>query len=275
MIVLCTQDKNSKRDQLQQAQRELGAPELAAIPAIVYIEKIPARHGQEGLPASELKLVEELLEQPKARDRLQRRRAARLVHVRLRELRVRIHRRHPIPGPPPRRELATTRRRRRRMATSIRWAPRHPRAATWSYLISLVLTQVIFLPMLGAIADYSPNKKRLLGIFSYVGAGATIAMFSLTDGMYLPGGILFLIANLAFGCAVVIYNSFERLRAGRRARLGFLPRAGASVTWAAASCSASTCCSTRRPNRSGYLRAGSVVNRISLGSAWLAAPSSP
>jgi len=79
----------------------------------------------------------------------------------------------------------------------------------WSYLISLsVLTQVVFLPMLGAIADYSPNKKRLLGIFSYVGAGATIAMFALTDGMYLPGGALFLIANLAFGCAVVIYNSF-------------------------------------------------------------------
>ncbi|MBN9660493.1 MAG: MFS transporter [Acidobacteria bacterium] len=79
----------------------------------------------------------------------------------------------------------------------------------WSYLISLsVLTQVIFLPMLGAVADYSPNKKRLLGLFAYLGAGSTIAMFALTDGLYQLGGILFLVANLAFGCSVVIYNSF-------------------------------------------------------------------
>lgn len=79
----------------------------------------------------------------------------------------------------------------------------------WSYLISLsVLTQVVFLPMLGAVADYSPNKKRLLGIFAYLGAGSTIAMFALTDGLYQLGGILFLVANLAFGCSVVIYNSF-------------------------------------------------------------------
>lgn len=79
----------------------------------------------------------------------------------------------------------------------------------WSYLISLsVLSQVFCLPVLGAVADYSPNKKRLLAVFTYVGAGATIAMFALTGGMYLLGGFLFLAANLAFGGAVVIYNSF-------------------------------------------------------------------
>ena len=79
----------------------------------------------------------------------------------------------------------------------------------WSYLISLsVVTQVICLPMLGAVADYSPNKKRLMGVFAYLGAAATLAMFALTDGRYLLGGLLFLISNLAFGCSVVIYNSF-------------------------------------------------------------------
>ncbi len=79
----------------------------------------------------------------------------------------------------------------------------------WSYLISLsVLSQVIFLPMLGAVADYSPNKKRLLGVLTYLGAGATIAMFALQEGLYLLGGALFLISNLAFGAAVVVYNSF-------------------------------------------------------------------
>ena len=79
----------------------------------------------------------------------------------------------------------------------------------WSYLISIsVLTQVVFLPMLGAVADYSTNKKGLLGALTYLGAGATVAMFALQDGMYLLGGVLFLISNLAFGAAVVVYNSF-------------------------------------------------------------------
>jgi acyl-[acyl-carrier-protein]-phospholipid O-acyltransferase/long-chain-fatty-acid--[acyl-carrier-protein] ligase len=66
MIVLCTQDKNLKRDQLQQAQRELGAPELAIPRRIVYIEKIPLLGtGKKDYPHL-TKLVEELLEQPKA-----------------------------------------------------------------------------------------------------------------------------------------------------------------------------------------------------------------
>src|SRR3954467_9572310 len=35
--------------------------------------------------------------------------------------------------------------------------------AFWGYMVALsVLLQVIFLPVLGAIADYSNNKKRLL-----------------------------------------------------------------------------------------------------------------
>jgi UMF1 family MFS transporter len=79
----------------------------------------------------------------------------------------------------------------------------------WSYLISLsVLTQVVCLPVLGAIADYSHRKKYLLGLFAYIGAFATIAMFWLDDGKYLLGGALFLIANLAFGASMVIYNAF-------------------------------------------------------------------
>ena len=79
----------------------------------------------------------------------------------------------------------------------------------WSYLISLsVASQVLCLPVVGALADASENKKRLLGWFTYLGAGSTLAMFLLQGSMYLWGGLLFLAANLAFGCAQVIYNSF-------------------------------------------------------------------
>jgi len=79
----------------------------------------------------------------------------------------------------------------------------------WSYLVSLsVLTQVLVLPMLGTIADFSAHKKRLMGTFAFIGALATTTMFLLTGDAWLAGGVLFLIANLAFGASVVVYNSF-------------------------------------------------------------------
>lgn len=77
------------------------------------------------------------------------------------------------------------------------------------YMVSLsVLLQVLFLPILGAIADYSQIKKRMLGIFAYIGAFATMAMFFLEGDRYLLGGALFLIANLTFGASIVFYNAF-------------------------------------------------------------------
>ncbi len=79
----------------------------------------------------------------------------------------------------------------------------------WGYLISIsVVTQIFALPVAGTIADFSPNKKRLLGLFAYIGAVATAAMFFLHGSEYLAGGALFLVANLAFGAAMVVYNSF-------------------------------------------------------------------
>jgi UMF1 family MFS transporter len=79
----------------------------------------------------------------------------------------------------------------------------------WGYLISLsVLSQVFCLPAAGALADRSRHKKQLLGLFAYIGAAATIAMFWLDGARYLLGGALFLVANLAFGASIVIYNAF-------------------------------------------------------------------
>lgn len=64
MIVLSTQDANLKRDQLQQAARKIGAPELAIPRRIVYIEKIPLLgNGKKDYPTL-TKMVEEKLERP-------------------------------------------------------------------------------------------------------------------------------------------------------------------------------------------------------------------
>ncbi|MDG4810115.1 MFS transporter [Micromonospora sp. WMMD1120] len=77
------------------------------------------------------------------------------------------------------------------------------------YLISLsVFLTVFVLPVIGAIADRSAHKKRLLGGAAFTGAGATMAMAFVTGDRYLLGGALFLIANISFGAALVVYNSF-------------------------------------------------------------------
>ncbi|WP_405109077.1 MFS transporter [Micromonospora sp. NBC_01405] len=79
----------------------------------------------------------------------------------------------------------------------------------YPYLISLsVLLTVFVLPVIGAVADRSAHKRRLLGAAAFTGAGATIAMALVTGERYLLGGALFLVANIAFGAAVVVYNSF-------------------------------------------------------------------
>jgi UMF1 family MFS transporter len=77
------------------------------------------------------------------------------------------------------------------------------------YCISFsVGLQVLFLPILGAIADYSHLRKRMMQIFATVGALATIAMFFIAGNLWWLGGVLFIIANLAFGAAIVFYNAY-------------------------------------------------------------------
>jgi UMF1 family MFS transporter len=79
----------------------------------------------------------------------------------------------------------------------------------WSYLVSLsVVMQVLVLPVIGAVADYGHRKKQGLAATAYLGAGAATAMFWLRGTHYLRGGLLFVVANVAFGASVVIYNSF-------------------------------------------------------------------
>jgi len=71
-----------------------------------------------------------------------------------------------------------------------------------------VFLQIFVLPILGGIADYSNLKKKLLALFCYIGAGATCLMFFVSGELYWLGGLLFIIANLCFGAALVAYNGF-------------------------------------------------------------------
>jgi len=68
--------------------------------------------------------------------------------------------------------------------------------------------QVVVLPIVGAVGDYSRRKRQMLGIFAWTGAGATILMCLVDADSWKLGSVLFLIANLAYGASIVIYNSF-------------------------------------------------------------------
>ncbi len=90
-------------------------------------------------------------------------------------------------------------------------------AAIFPFSASLsVMLQVFLLPLLGTIADYTHLKKRMLLSFAYVGGFATILLFFVqgdmagfgTNGAVLFGSLLFIIANLCFGAAMVFYNAF-------------------------------------------------------------------
>jgi len=71
-----------------------------------------------------------------------------------------------------------------------------------------VLLQVLFLPFLGAVADYTHLKKPLLAGFCYLGALATAAMYLTTGERYLSASVLFIVANLGAGASVVFFNSY-------------------------------------------------------------------
>lgn len=81
-----------------------------------------------------------------------------------------------------------------------------------------VFLQVFMLPLLGAIADYTHLKKRLMALFCYVGSAATCLLFLVADRRYLIGGVLLVLANLCFGASIVLYNAFLNEIASREQR---------------------------------------------------------
>ncbi|MCK5923207.1 MAG: MFS transporter, partial [Methylococcales bacterium] len=90
-------------------------------------------------------------------------------------------------------------------------------AAVFPFATSLsVFLQIFILPFLGTVADYTNLKKRLMMTFAYMGAIATMFLFFVkadmpifgTNGAILLASILFIIANLSFGAAIVFYNAY-------------------------------------------------------------------
>jgi UMF1 family MFS transporter len=71
-----------------------------------------------------------------------------------------------------------------------------------------VFLQIFFLPIMGAIADYTHLKKTFMAFFCYLGTLACCLLFFVEGHTYLLGCVLFIVANLSAGASMVFYNSY-------------------------------------------------------------------
>ncbi len=71
-----------------------------------------------------------------------------------------------------------------------------------------VFVQIFFLPLMGAIADYTNLKKTFMAFFCFLGVIACCLLFFVEGNLYLMGCGLFIVANLGAGASMVFYNSY-------------------------------------------------------------------
>ena len=77
------------------------------------------------------------------------------------------------------------------------------------FAVSLsAMLQVVVLPLVGAAADHTDHKKRLMMGLAYFGSALLAGLFLVTVDTVVLGGALFVIAGVAFSAASVIYNSY-------------------------------------------------------------------
>ena len=72
--------------------------------------------------------------------------------------------------------------------------------------IGLVIVALVA-PFLGALADYTAAKKKMLGACIVLGAGASSSMFFIMQGDWLLASILFVLANIGAGAGFVFYDA--------------------------------------------------------------------
>jgi UMF1 family MFS transporter len=79
----------------------------------------------------------------------------------------------------------------------------------WGYLLAVAtVLQVLVVPLMGAIADRTQNKKRMLAIFAFGGATATVLMALVSGTNWELGVVLFVLGNIGYGTSVAIYYAF-------------------------------------------------------------------
>jgi UMF1 family MFS transporter len=85
-----------------------------------------------------------------------------------------------------------------------------PAAATsrfaWATTIAVTIV-ALMAPVLGAIADHRPLKKRLLAVFMLIGVTATLLMATIGRGDWQYALALFVVGNIGVASTLVFYDS--------------------------------------------------------------------
>ncbi|KAJ5992871.1 Autophagy-related protein 22-1 [Penicillium sp. IBT 35674x] len=79
--------------------------------------------------------------------------------------------------------------------------------ALYTFSLSVLVQAVLIISMSGA-ADHGSYRKKLLVMFAFIGAVATMLFLGIVPRIYLLGGLLAIVANTCFGASFVLLNSF-------------------------------------------------------------------
>lgn len=78
----------------------------------------------------------------------------------------------------------------------------------WGYTSAVaLLIAAVAAPILGAVADFSGIKKRLLAIFAAFGILATALLYFVTTGDWVLASLLFIAGEIGFSGSIVFYDA--------------------------------------------------------------------
>jgi UMF1 family MFS transporter len=78
----------------------------------------------------------------------------------------------------------------------------------WAYTTSIsLLIAAILSPVLGAMADLSGSKKRMLAIFAFLGVLGTALLYFVKTGDWLMASMFFVVGEIGFAGSLVFYDS--------------------------------------------------------------------
>jgi len=76
------------------------------------------------------------------------------------------------------------------------------------YVVTLAtVVSALVLPVVGAAADRSAHKRRILGGFAWAGSLAAALMFLVTGGDWQLGTVLLFVANICLASSLVVYDA--------------------------------------------------------------------
>ncbi len=76
------------------------------------------------------------------------------------------------------------------------------------YVVTVAtIVSALVLPVVGAAADRSSHKKRVMAGFAWTGSGAAALMFLVTGSDWQLGALLLFAANICLGSSLVVYDA--------------------------------------------------------------------